>query len=103
MARIPTGANASLNTSRPIRFLSRGGTVDAAVLPARLQRIDDCRLLREMDVVVRAWRWGVTFATAKKLLSLAAGTAAICSAPHHGGPERSAPNILHNEKVFTVF
>jgi hypothetical protein len=30
-----------------------------------------------MDVVVRAWHWGVTFATAKKLPSLAAGTAAI--------------------------
>jgi hypothetical protein len=26
---------------------------------------------------VRAWHWGVTFATAKKLPSLAAGTAAI--------------------------
>jgi hypothetical protein len=30
-----------------------------------------------MDVVVRAWHWGVTFATAKKLPSLAAETAAI--------------------------
>jgi hypothetical protein len=30
-----------------------------------------------MDVVVRAWYWGVPFATAKKLPSLAAGTAAI--------------------------
>jgi hypothetical protein len=29
-----------------------------------------------MDAVVRAWHWGVTFATAKKLPSLAAGTAA---------------------------
>ena len=28
-------------------------------------RVDACRLLREMDVVVRAWHWGVTFATAK--------------------------------------
>src|SRR6266700_784442 len=49
--------------------------------PARLHylrnRVHDCRLLREMDVVVRAWHWGVTFATAKKLPSLAAGTAAI--------------------------
>ena len=64
------------------RYLSRGGTVDAAVPPAaRLHylrnRVDDCRLLREMDVVVRAWHWGVTFATAKKLPSLAAGTDAI--------------------------
>jgi hypothetical protein len=25
------------------------------------------------------------------------------SAPHRGGPERAAPNILNNEKVFTVF
>jgi hypothetical protein len=40
-------------------------------------RVDDYRLLREMDVVVRAWHWRVTFATAKKLPSLAAGTAAI--------------------------
>ena len=39
--------------------------------------VDDCRSLREMDVVVRAWHWGVTFATAKKLPSLAAETAAI--------------------------
>jgi hypothetical protein len=49
--------------------------------PARLHylrnRVDDCRLLREMDVVVRAWHCRVTFATAKKLPSLAAGTAAI--------------------------
>ena len=30
-----------------------------------------------MDVVVRAWHWRATFATAKKLPSLAAGTAAI--------------------------
>src|ERR1700688_2033339 len=30
-----------------------------------------------MNVVVRAWHWGVTFATAKKLPSLAAGSAAI--------------------------
>jgi hypothetical protein len=30
-----------------------------------------------MDVVVRAWHWRVTFATAKKLPSLAAGTAAV--------------------------
>lgn len=40
-------------------------------------RVDDCRLLREMDVVVRAWHCRVTFATAKKMPSLAAGTAAI--------------------------
>jgi hypothetical protein len=40
-------------------------------------RVDDCRLLREKDVVVRAWRWSVTFATAKKLPALVAGTAAI--------------------------
>jgi hypothetical protein len=51
---------------------------------------------------VRAWHWGVTFATAKKLPSLAAGTDAI-SAPHREGPERAAPNILNNEKVFTVY
>jgi hypothetical protein len=25
------------------------------------------------------------------------------SAPHRGGPELAAPNILNNEKVFTVF
>jgi hypothetical protein len=55
-----------------------------------------------MDVVVRAWHWGVTFATAKKLPSLAAGTCHF-SAPHRGGPERTAPNILNNQKVFTVF
>jgi hypothetical protein len=30
-----------------------------------------------MDVVVRAWHWGVTSATARKLPSLGAGTAAI--------------------------
>jgi hypothetical protein len=30
-----------------------------------------------MDAAVRAWHWGVTFATAKKLPSLAAGTVAI--------------------------
>jgi hypothetical protein len=28
-------------------------------------RNDDCRLLREMELVVRAWHWRVTFATAK--------------------------------------
>jgi hypothetical protein len=64
------------------RYLSRGGTVDARrSSPARLHylrnRVDDCRLLREMGVVVRAWHSRVTFATAKKLPSLAAGTAAI--------------------------
>jgi len=51
---------------------------------------------------VRAWHWGVTFATAKKLPSLAAGTDAI-SAPHREGTERAAPNILNNEKVFSVY
>jgi len=30
-----------------------------------------------MDVVVRAWHWRVTFATAKELPSLAAGTAIL--------------------------
>jgi hypothetical protein len=30
-----------------------------------------------MDVVVHAWHWRATFATAKRLPSLAAGTAAI--------------------------
>ena len=52
-----------------------------------------------MDVVVRAWHWGVTFATAKKLPSLAAGTAAILVRRI----AEAAPNILNNEKVFTVF
>ena len=55
-----------------------------------------------MDVVVRAWRWGVTFATAKKLQSLAAGTAAILVrriAEARNGPRQ----ILNNEKVFTSF
>ena len=46
-----------------------------AQIAARLHylrnRVDDCRLLREMDVVVGAWHWGVTFATAKKQPSLA--------------------------------
>ena len=64
-------------------------------LPARLHylrnRVDDCRLLREMDVVVRVWHWRVTFATAKKLPSLAAGTAAILVrriAEARNGPRR---------------
>jgi len=39
--------------------------------PVRLHylrnRVDDCRLLREMIVAVRAWHWGVTFATGKKI------------------------------------
>jgi len=60
-------------------------------------------LLRDLDVVVRAWHWGVTFATAKKLPSLAAGTAAILVRRIAEAPERAAPNILNNEKVFTVF
>ena len=51
---------------------------------------------------MHAWHWRATFATAKKLPSLAAGTAAILVA-HRGGPERAVPNILNNEKVFTVF
>jgi hypothetical protein len=34
---------------------------------------------------------------------LAAETAAILGAPHRGHPERAAPNILNNKKVFTVF
>jgi hypothetical protein len=55
-----------------------------------------------MDVVVRAWHWRVILATAKKLPSLALGLLAF-SAPHRGGPERAAPNILNNEKMFTVF
>jgi len=50
---------------------------------------------------MRAWHWGVTFATAKKLPSLAAGTAAILV--HRIAEARNAPNILNNEKVFTVF
>ena len=45
--------------------------------PLPPDRVDDCRLLREMDVVVRAWHWRITFATAKKLPSLATGTAVI--------------------------
>jgi hypothetical protein len=72
--------------------------------PARLHylanRVDDCRLLREMDVVVGAWRRRATCPTAKKLPSLAAATAAILSAPPDSrGPERAVPNIL---KVFIV-
>ena len=62
-------------------YLSRGGTVDAGVLPRRLHylpnHVDDCRWLREMDVVVRAWHWRATCPTAKKLPSLAAASAAI--------------------------
>jgi hypothetical protein len=38
--------------------------------------ISNC-LKRKSRVVVRAWHWRVTFAMAKKLPSLAAGTAAI--------------------------
>jgi hypothetical protein len=74
--------------------------------PARLHylrnRVDGCRSLREMDVVVRAWHCNVTFATAKKLPLLAARTAAILVHRNRGGPERAAQNILNNEKVFTV-
>ena len=90
------------------RYLSRGGTVDAAVPPAaRLHylrnRVDDCRLRREMDVVVRAWHWRVTFATAKKAAVARRWDCCHFSALHRGGPERAAPNILNNEKVFTVY
>jgi len=52
--------------------------------------------------VVRAWHWGVTFAMAKKLPSLAAGTAAIL-VRRTAKARTAAPNILNNEKVFTVF
>ena len=70
--------------------------------PARLHyfgnRVDDLPLLREMDVV--------TFATAEKLPSAAAGTAAI-RAPAPRRPEPGGADVLNdllnNEKVFTVY
>src|SRR5215831_21102378 len=66
---------------RTDRYLSRRNGRCRRSSPARLRylrnRVDDCRLLREMDVAVHAWHWRATFATAKKLPSLAAGTAAI--------------------------
>jgi hypothetical protein len=75
--------------------------------PARLHdlrnRVDDCRLLREMDVVVRAWHCRVTFATAKRLPVARCWDCCHFSAAHRGDLERAAPNILNNEKVFTVF
>ena len=49
---------------------------------------------------MRAWHWGVTFATAKKLPSLAAGTAAILV--HRIAEARNAPNILNNEKAWRL-
>jgi hypothetical protein len=69
VARIQTGANASVKTSQPIvTYLAAERSMPPSS-PAHLHyvrdRVDACRLLREMDVVVRAWHWGVTFATAK--------------------------------------
>jgi hypothetical protein len=49
-----------------------------------------------MDVVVRTWHWRVTFATAKKRRRPLPGLLPVwCAASR-------TPNILNNEKVFTV-
>jgi hypothetical protein len=56
-----------------------------------------------MDVVMRAWHWGVTFANGEKAVVARCWDCCHFSAPHRVGPERAAPNILNNEKVFTVF
>jgi hypothetical protein len=66
-------------------------------------RIDDCRLLREMDVV-RAWHWRDSFATSKKSCrrSLLGRLPFWCAGITEA---RSGPcQILwNNEKVFPVF
>jgi hypothetical protein len=85
------------------RYLSRGGTVDAAVLPRLACTTSGIALTtvgserNRRSVHARA-----TFATAKKLPSRCWDCCHF-SAPDRGGPERAVPNILNNEKVFTVF
>jgi hypothetical protein len=56
-------------------------------------RVHDCRLLREMDVVARL-ALARHLRNAKKLPSLAAGTPAIFSAPHRGRPERAVAKYI---------
>jgi len=55
-----------------------------------------------MDVAVHAWHWRATFATAKKLPSLAAGTAAILVRRMAEAPERRAKYIEQREGVYRL-
>jgi hypothetical protein len=56
-----------------------------------------------MDVVVRAWHWSRHLRNGEKDAVARWWDGCHFSAPHRGGPERAAPNILNNEKVLTVF
>jgi len=55
-----------------------------------------------MDVVVRAWHWRVTFATAKKLPSLAAGTATILVRRTSEAGTGSAEYVEQREGIYRL-
>jgi hypothetical protein len=88
------------------RYLSRGGTVDAAVPPGLACTTSGIALT---PVAERDGCSGARLALGRYLRNGEKAAVARCwdgchfSAPHRGGPERAAPNILNNEKVFTVF
>jgi hypothetical protein len=66
-------------------------------------RVDDCRLLREMDVVARLALQRHLRKLRKKAAAARCWDCCHFKAPHRGGPERALPNIWNNEKVFSVF
>src|SRR5690242_10446502 len=66
-------------------------------------RVDDRRLLREMDVVLRAYHWRATVATSEKAAVARCWDCGHFSAPHRGVSERARQKYGTPRRCFSSF